>query len=424
MRNHRPNSERVVVTGMGVISPLGNDVQTFWEALLAGRSGVARIESFDVSDFPTQIGAEVKDFDPRAYLGRREAQRMARCTQMAVVATLFALEDAGLQHGFPDPERVGVHLGTAEGGFDMAIEGMYIMQSKGWRRVMPFALPEALPNMPSHHVSQYFGTLGHLGTCVAACASGTQAIYEAAELIRRGVVDIMITGGTEALINEFAFAGFCAMRGMSTRNDEPERAIRPFDADRDGFLMGEGAAILILERLDHALARGARIYAEVMGGATSSDAHHFAQPDPEGRGAARAMRWAIEAAGLTIDDIDYINAHGTGTPIGDAVETKAIKMVFGERAYEVPVSSTKSMLAHGMGAAGAFEAIACVKTLETQTIHPTINYEKPDPECDLDYVPWEARKATVRYTLSNSFGLGGQNACLVLGRLNGTGGQP
>ncbi len=424
MGSSRPDHQRVVITGMGVVSPLGCDVNVFWEALLAGRSGVARIQSFDVSDFPTQIGAEVRDFDPSTYIGRREARRMARCSQMAIVATLFALEDAGLQGGLPDPERVGVHLGTAEGGFDMAMQGVSLMQQRGWRRVMPFMLPETLPNMPSYHVSQFFGTLGHLGTCVAACASGTQAIYEASELIRRGVADIIITGGTEALINEFAFAGFCAMRGMSTRNHEPERAVRPFDADRDGFLMGEGAGILILERLDHARARGARAYAEVLGGATSSDAHHFAQPDPEGRGATRAMRWAVANAGLVPEQIDYINAHGTGTPIGDAVETKAIKQVFGERAYEVPVSSTKSMLAHGMGAAGAFEAIACVKTLQTQTIHPTINYETPDPECDLDYVPWEPRRARVRYTLSNSFGLGGQNACLVLGLVDGDGDAP
>lgn len=418
-RIHRPDHQRVVVTGMGVISPLGHDVETLWEALLAGRSGVRRVESFDASEFPTQIGAEVRDFDPDIYIDRKEARRMARCSQFAIAATYEALRDAGLDAGFPDAERVGVHLGVAEGGFDVAIEGVRAAQERGWRRVLPYSLPESLANMSSYHVSQHFRTLGYLGTCVAACASGTQSVFEAAEVIRRGAADVMITGGAEALLNEYAFAGFCAMRGMSTRNDEPENAVRPFDADRDGFLMGEGAGILIIERLDHARARGARAYVEVLGGAASSDAFHIAQPAPDGAGAARAMRWAVQNAGLACEDIDYINAHGTGTPLGDEVETKAIKDVFGERAYEVPVSSTKSMLAHGMGTAGAFEAIACVKSLQTRTIHPTRNYETPDPACDLDYVPGEPRTVELRHTLSNSFGLGGQNACLVLGRLDG-----
>ncbi|RME11124.1 MAG: beta-ketoacyl-[acyl-carrier-protein] synthase II [Ardenticatenia bacterium] len=413
----RPAHQRVVVTGLGVVSPLGHSVDLFWDGLLAGRSGVKRIKRFEETDLPTKIGAEITDFDPKDYgLDRREAKRLARCSQFAIVATRQALEDAGLADGVPDPERVALQIGTAYGGFDKVIEGLDILHAKGWRRVPPFALPEALPNMISHHVSQYFGLLGYLGTTVAACASGTQAIIEGAELIRRGVADIVVSGGAEALLVDIAYAGFSAMRGMSTRNDEPERAVRPFDKDRDGFLMGEGAAILILERLDHALARGARIYAEVLGGAASSDAYHIAAPHPEGDGAVRAMRWALENAGLPIEDVDYINAHGTGTPIGDVVETKAIKRLFGERAYQIPISSTKSMIAHSMGAAGAFEAIACVKTIETQTIHPTINHDEPDPECDLDYVPWTPRKANVRYTLSNSFGLGGQNACLVLAR--------
>ncbi|HBY98059.1 MAG TPA: beta-ketoacyl-[acyl-carrier-protein] synthase II [Chloroflexi bacterium] len=410
---------QIVVTGLGAITPIGNTVATYWQSLLAGRSGVGPVTAFDASPFPTQIAAEVKDFDPSEYMDRKEARRMARCSQLAVAATHQALADAGLSDGFADAERVAVLFGTAIGGFEQAYINILALQSGGWKRVNPFAIPAMLPNMPGHHVSTLFGTHGYIGTVTTACASGTQAIVEAAHLIRRGAADVVITGGTEALINELTFAGFCAMRGMSTRNHDPERAVRPFDRDRDGFLMGEGAGVLILEREDLAQARGARIYCRVLGGAASSDAFHMAQPDPEGAGAVRAMRWALQNAGSRPEAIDYINAHGPGTPIGDAIETKAIKRLFGERAYEIPISSTKSMIAHGMGAAGALEAIACVKTIETQTIHPTINYETQDPECDLDYVPEGPLRARVRYTLSNSFGLGGQNACLVLGSVNG-----
>lgn len=411
---------QVVVTGLGVITPIGNTIEGYWQALLTGRSGVGRVTCFDASAFPTQIAAEVKDFDPAEYMDRKEARRMARCSQFAIAATRQALTDAGLSDGFADAERVAVLLGTAIGGFEQAYNGILMLQSGGWKRVNPFAVPSMLPNMPGHHVSTLFGTRGYISTVVTACASGTQAVVEAAHLIHRGVADVVITGGTEALINELTFAGFCAMRGMSTRNDEPERAVRPFDKERDGFLIGEGAGVLILEREDLARDRGARIYCRVLGGAASSDAFHMAHPDPEGAGAVRAMRWALQDAGTNPDEIDYINAHGPGTPVGDAVETKAIKTLFGERAYEIPVSSTKSMIAHGMGAAGALEAIACIKTIETQTIHPTINHEIQDPECDLDYVPEAPRPARVRYVLSNSFGLGGQNACLVLGAPNGT----
>lgn len=410
---------QVVVTGLGAITPLGNSVESFWQSLLAGRSGVSPVTAFDASPFPTQIAAEVKDFDPADYMDRKEARRMARCSQMAVAATRRALADAGLSDGFADAERVAVLLGTAIGGFEHAYNGILMLQSGGWKRVNPFAIPSMLPNMPGHHVSTIFGTRGYISTVVTACASGTQAVVEAAHLIHRGVADVVITGGTEALINELTFAGFCAMRGMSTRNHDPERAIRPFDKDRDGFLIGEGAGVLVLEREDLARGRSARIYCRVLGGAASSDGFHMAHPDPEGAGAVRAMRWALQDAGVSPDEVDYINAHGPGTPVGDVVETKAIKTLFGERAYEIPISSTKSMIAHSMGAAGALEAIACVKTIETQTIHPTINHESPDPECDLDYVPEGPRTARVRHVLSNSFGLGGQNACLVLGSANG-----
>ncbi|MBE9472480.1 MAG: beta-ketoacyl-ACP synthase II, partial [Chloroflexi bacterium] len=307
-------------------------------------------------------------------------------------------------------------VGSAGGGLDRAIAGIDTFRAKGLARINPFILTSASVNMPSHHVSHWAGARGPISTVVAACATGTQAVGEAAEVIRRGAADVVICGGVEALIHLAPIAGFCAMRALSARNDEPERASRPFDAGRDGFVYSEGGALFVLEALEHARARGARIRAEVLGQASSSDAFHVAQPDPEGMGASRAMRWALDDAGLTPDDVGYINAHGSSTPISDPIETRAIKRVFGERAYEIPISSTKSMIGHAMGGAGAIEAAACVLTVEQGIIHPTINLETPDPECDLDYVPEGARKADVRFALSNSFGLGGQNACLVLGR--------
>jgi 3-oxoacyl-(acyl-carrier-protein) synthase len=307
-------------------------------------------------------------------------------------------------------------MGTAVGGLEQTVSVVDGHRRRGWGRVNPFSPIEMLSNMPSHHVSCYASAKGPISTEVAACASGTQAVGEAADMIRLGAADAMICGGVEALIHFLPITSFCAMRALSTRNDAPEEASRPFDADRDGFVYSEGCAILTLESLEHARARGARIRAEVMGHASSSDAYHIAQPHPEGEGAARAMRRALDDASLTPSDVDYINAHGTSTPINDLVETKAIKEVFGSRAYDLPVSSTKSMIGHAMGGAGAIEAAVCVKTIEEGAIHPTINLETPDPECDLDYVPGEAREVDVRVTLSNSFGLGGQNACLVLGR--------
>jgi 3-oxoacyl-(acyl-carrier-protein) synthase len=310
-------------------------------------------------------------------------------------------------------------MGTAIGGFELSIDVVDDHRAKGWGRVNPFGAMGMLLNMPSHHVSCFAGARGPISTEVAACASGTQAVGEAANLIRLGAADVMICGGVEALVHFAPITSFCAMRALSTRNDEPQKASRPFDADRDGFVYSEGCAIFVLESLEHAVARGAEVRAEVLGHASSSDAYHIAQPHPEGQGAIHAMRWALEDAGLAASDVDYINAHGTSTPINDAVETKAIKDVFGQRAYQIPISSTKSMIGHAMGGAGAIEAAVCVRTIEEGTIHPTINLETPDPECDLDYVPGEARRADVRITLSNSFGLGGQNACLVLGRFEG-----
>jgi len=415
MRDHRGRA-RVVITGLGAITPIGHTVDDFWEGLVAGRSGVGPVTQFDASAYPCQIAGEVHGFHPEDYMDRKTARRMARGVQFAMAAAQQALTDAGIRLPSRESSRVGIVLGTAMGGFDMAMSGIDIVRSRGWRRVGPTVIAASLPNMAAFHISQEYGIQGYSSTITTACASGTQAIGTATDVIRSGRADVMITGGAEALVTEMAFAGFSAMRGLSLRNDEPSRALRPFDKNRDGFLLGEGAAIFILERLDHALDRGARIYAEVLGSATSADAYNIAIPDPEGTGAMYAMKWALEDADVTCDEIDYINAHGASTPVGDAVETLAIKRLFGERAYEIPVSATKSMVAHSMGAAGALEAAACVMTIVSGTIHPTINYETPDPDCDLDYVPNEARQADVRTVLSNSFGLGGQNACLVLRR--------
>ncbi len=407
---------RVVVTGMGAMTPLGLTLEETWEGLLAGRSGVGPITQFDASGLPVRIAGELKDFDPTRYINFKAARRMARCSQVAIAMAQAALADAGFSLPLADEERVGVLVGSGVGGLDRAIAGVDTFRAKGLARISPFIITSSLANMPSHHVSHWAGAKGPISTVVAACATGTQAVGEAAEIIRRGAADAMICGGVEALIHIAPIAGFCVMRALSTRNDEPERASRPFDAERDGFVYSEGGALLILETLEHARARGARIRAEMLGHASSSDAFHVAQPDPEGMGASRAMRWALDDAGLTPDGVDYINAHGSSTPISDPIETRAIKRVFGERAYEIPISSTKSMIGHTMGGAGAIEAAACVLTVEQGIIHPTINLETPDPECDLDYVPEGARKADVRFALSNSFGLGGQNACLVLGR--------
>jgi beta-ketoacyl-acyl-carrier-protein synthase II len=341
---------------------------------------------------------------------------------LAVAASREAVADAGFVNGsgaahFPDHERTAVVLGSAIGGLDKADEGITALRTGGFSRVNPFTVPNAVANMPAHHVSQIYQTLGPLSTIVTACAAGTQAVGEAAELIRRGGADVVITGGVEGTIKDFAIGGFSAMRALPVNfNDAPEKASRPFTLNREGFVYSEGCAILVLEELGHAQQRGARIYAEVLGQASSSDAYHVAAPDPTAQGAVRAMRWAIADAGITTDDIDYINAHGTSTPANDAGETLAIKKLFGERAYSIPISSTKSMIGHPMGAAGAMEAIVCTLTIQHGRIHPTINYDLPDPECDLDYVPNTAREANVRTTLSNSFGLGGQNACLVLRR--------
>ena len=405
-----------MVTGVGTMSPLGLTLEETWQALLAGESGIDTIKQFDASDLPSQIAGELKGFDPTDYIEYKEARRMARCSQVALATAQEALRDAGLTVPLERGERVGTLIGSGVGGYERAIEGVDTFRERGLRRVNPFLPISMLINMPSHHVSNWSGAKGPISTVVAACATGTQAIGEGAEHIRRGDADVMVCGGVDAMVHFTLLVGFCAMRALSTRNDEPERASRPFDADRDGFVLSEGAGVFVLEALDHARARGASIRGEIAGYASSSDAFHVAQPDPEGRGASRAMAWALEDAGIKPTDVDYINAHGSSTPISDPIETVAIKRVFGDYAYGVPISSTKSMVGHAMGGAGAIEAAVCVRTLEDSLIHPTANLETPDPECDLDYVPDGPRQADVQFVLSNSFGLGGQNACLVLGR--------
>ncbi|PDO11206.1 MAG: beta-ketoacyl-[acyl-carrier-protein] synthase II [Candidatus Reconcilbacillus cellulovorans] len=410
-------TRRVVVTGMGVVTSLGRDLETFWNNLCAGVSGVSRIESFDASSLPTQIAAEIKDFDPEAFMDRKEVRRTDRFVQFAVAAAKLALEDAGLRIGDnADPERVGVVIGSGIGGLATWEEQHLALLEKGPRKVSPFFIPMMIANMASGQVSIMTGAKGPNTAPVTACATGTHAVGDSFRLIQRGEADCMIAGGSEAAIRPIGMAGFCAARAMSTRNEEPEKASRPFDADRDGFVMGEGAGVLILESLEHALGRGARIYAELVGYGMSADAHHVTEPSPGGEGAARCMRRALEDAGVRPEDVGYINAHGTSTPVGDIAETQAIKRVFGEHAYRLAVSSTKSMTGHLLGAAGAVEAIITCLTLYRGVIPPTINLDRPDPACDLDYVPHRARAADLRVAMSNSFGFGGHNATVVFRR--------
>jgi len=408
----------VVITGIGAITPIGHTAAETWENLVKGQSGLATITLFDAAHLPTRFAGEVKDFQPQAYIPAKEAKRMARCSHFAIATAVQAVEDAGLSYPFTDDlaERSGALVGTAMGGFDRAEDGLRDYLERGLGKVSPFSLPAALPNLSTFHICVKLNAQGYSNTTSTACAAGTMALAEAAEVIRRGRCDLMIAGGVEATIVETTLAGFSAMRALSTRNDDPAHACRPFEASRDGFVVGEGGAMFVLERLEHALARQARIYAEVLGSAHSSDTYHIAAPDPDSRGAIRAMRWALADAGVSPLEVDYINAHGPGTPLGDTAETKAIKSLFGEHAYNIPISSTKSMIGHSFGAAGAIEALACVKAIETGVIHPTINYQTPDPTCDLDYVPNRSRRRQVLVALSNSFGLGGQNSCLVLGK--------
>jgi beta-ketoacyl-acyl-carrier-protein synthase II len=407
---------------MGAITPLGLNVKETWQGMVEGRSGVEHITLFDASRFPTTFAGEVKDFDPTKYMSAKEARRIARATQLSLASAMEAMADAGLER-FQEPEagdglaqRSGAMLGTSYGGFGAAEDAIQDYYRRGLGRVNPFALAASLPNMVTSHVCLRYNIQGYSNTLTTACAAGAQAIGEAVEVIRRGKIDLMLAGGLEAVLTEVVLAGFSAMRALSTRNDDPSGASRPFDEGRDGFVLGEGAAIFVLERLTHAVERGAHVYAEILGYGVSADTYHVVKPDPQGRYAQLAMRGALEDAGVAFDEVDYINAHGTSTLLGDVAETVAIKTLFGERAYEIPISSTKSMIGHALGGAGAIEALACVQAIRTGTIHPTINQQTSDPACDLDYVPNQARQADARFVLSNSFGLGGQNACLVLGR--------
>ena len=416
---------RVVITGIGTFTPVGNTLDAIWDNLIHGRSGIDVITQFDVSktELPCQIAGEIKDFDPTDYLPRKEVRRMARASQLAMSATRKALRDAGFSSTVPDPERSATVLGTGLGGHDFSIDSYDTYREKGLSRVLPYSLISSLPNLPCHHVSVEAQTLGPISTIATACASGTQAIGDALELIRRDKADLVVTGGVEAVITELALAGFAAMRGLPTAfNDNPQAASKPFDKNRSGFVYSEGVGILILERLDKAVARGARIYAEIVGQATSSDAFHIAALDPDGAGAVRAMRWAIEDAGIEPADIGYINAHGTGTALNDVTETTAVKTLFGEHAHNLVISSTKSLTGHAMGAAGAIEAIFTSLSLINQIVPGTYNYETPDPDCDLDYAPNAPRQLpSLTYAMSNSFGLGGQNACLVFKKYEGQG---
>lgn len=410
---------RVVITGLGTINPLGNNVKEYWEGLKAGISGINRITRFDASELPCQIAGEVKDFDPLLYFDRKAVRRVPLSTQFAIAAAQEAVEDAGLPQTMPEPERAGVLFGTGVGGVDLIIGTYEVLQNKGHRRLNPFHLPAGIPNIPAFQIAERFQCLGPNNTTTTACAAGTQAVGEGAELIRRNAADIVIAGGCEAIIFDIAIAGFGAMRAVPFNyNDRPQEASQPFDANREGFVLSEGSAALVLEYLEHALDRGAKIYAEVVGHSSSSDAYHLAALKPDGSGPSRAMRWAIEDAGLELPDVDYINAHGTSTPLNDATETLAIKNVFGELAYNIPISSTKSMIGHAMGASGAMEAIVCALVVNNDLIPPTINYHTPDPECDLNYVPNKLLAKEVKVALSNSFGLGGQNACLVIKKYN------
>ena len=401
---------------MGVLSPLGETLEEYWDALVQGRSGIGPMTLCDPTGFPCRIAGEVTGFDPASYMDGKEARRMARFSQLAVASAVRAMEHAGLNGSNMDPEEAGVLMGNGNGGMPVTEENARVLFERGGMKESPFFIPMVLPNMAAAHVSRLLGLKGYTNTVITACAAGTQAIGEGAEVIRRGTAKVIVSGGTEAGICQLSLGGFSVIKALSSNNEDPAKASRPFEARRDGFVPGEGAGAFVLEEMEFALNRGANILAEVVGYGVSSDAFHPVHPDDNGDGAARAMRWALADAGVRPDEIDYINAHGTSTPINDAVETLAIKQVFGYGAYNVPISSTKSMIGHAMGAAGAVEAVVAVKTIETGIIHPTINYEDPDPACDLDYVPNVARRADVRTVLSNSFGFGGQNACLVIRR--------
>jgi 3-oxoacyl-[acyl-carrier-protein] synthase II len=415
-RLYRDPSQRVVVTGLGAITPLGKTVAQYWDGLVAGRSGIGPVTRFRTDDYPCRIVGEVDDFDPRDSMDAKDARRMARASQFAVAAAREALADAGFT---PEttPEDAGVLLGIGNGSFPDLEQMARTMFEKGGMKINPFSMPIILANMAAAQVAMQCGLKGYSNTVITACAAGTQAIGEAAEVLRRGDAEVIVAGGTEAPICEMSLASFAVLRALSTGfNDTPERASRPFDMRRDGFVAAEAAGLLVLETLEHARARGARIYAEILGYASTTDAYHLTSPDPEAKGAVKAMDRAMQRAGVAKSEVGYIHAHGTATAANDKTETLAIKRYFGEAAYKIPVSSTKSMTGHALGAAGAIGAVATVCALRDGIIPPTINYEDPDPECDLDYVPNVARRAPIKVAMSNSFGFGGQNSTVILRR--------
>jgi 3-oxoacyl-[acyl-carrier-protein] synthase II len=407
-------SRRVAITGIGLVTPLGSTIDEFWDNIIAGKSGVSTISRLDVSELPTRIAAEIKDFDSSEYIEKKQLKRMDLSQQFAVVASGKAISDSGIDLDSIDLERAGVIIGSGIGGLPTFEKQHTIMLRKTPLKVSPFFIPMMIPDMSAGLVSIIFGFKGPNYATVSACASSSNAIADAYMMIQRGSADIMVAGGSEASVTLSSLAGFCSARALSERNDEPEKASRPFDRDRDGFVLGEGAASLILEELEIARARGARIYIEIAGFGMSADAYHITAPAPDGDGAARSMQASLDDAGITPDKINYINSHGTSTGLGDIAETLAIKSVFGERSYEIPINSTKSMIGHLLGAAGAVEIAATVLQMSRGMLHPTINLDNPDPECDLDYVAGRARKAEINYALSNSFGFGGHNISIVL----------
>jgi 3-oxoacyl-[acyl-carrier-protein] synthase II len=408
------DKRRVVITGVGAVTPLGNTAEEFWAGLLEGRSGIGPITRFDTTGYPTRIAGEVQGFEPLNYIDKKEARKLDPFLKYAIACAVMAVEDAGLDVGKVDGARFGVLVGSGIGGIETLLDSHEVLRTKGPDRVSPFFIPMLIINMASGLISMRFGAKGPNSSVVTACASGNHAIGDAMKIIERGDADVMIAGGAEAIIVPLTIAGFCQMKAMSTRNDEPTKASRPFDAGRDGFVCGEGGGLVILESLEHAARREARIYAEVVGYGITSDAHHMTAPDPEGDGAARAMAAALRDAGLDPTAVGYINAHGTSTPYNDKFETMAIKRVFGEHAYRLAVSSTKSMTGHLLGAAGGIEAIATALAIQHGILPPTVNYETPDPDCDLDYVPNQPRKQEIEVALTNAFGFGGTNATLAL----------
>ncbi|WP_018210998.1 beta-ketoacyl-ACP synthase II [Desulfitobacterium hafniense] len=408
--------QRAVITGMGVVSPVGSNLETFWNSLITGQSGIDFVTRFDVGDMPTKVAGEIKDFEPTDWLDRKESRHMDRFTQLAMAAAKMAVQDSGLNLDQVNKERASCIVGTGVGGVTTLEQQKEVLMNKGPGRISPFFIPMLISNMAAGHISLEFGLQGSSLSVATACASATNAIGEAMRLIEHGYADVVLCGGTEAPIVPLAFAGFCAMKAMSTEKENPREACRPFDARRSGFVMGEGAGILVLESLEHAQKRQARIYAELSGYGSTCDAYHITSPAPGGVGAIQSMQTALAGAKMRPEEVDYINAHGTGTNANDSAETAAIKALFGEAAQKVAISSTKSMTGHLLGAAGAIEAIACALTIKNSMIPPTINYGEPDPECDLDYVPNEARQKEVQVALSNTFGFGGHNATIVLKR--------